>query len=228
VDELRTLSDGKPTGFKLCIGRTEEFIAICRAMSEGAPLPDFITVDGAEGGTGAAPLEFNDSVGMPIEPALIFVHTTLRHFKLREKVKVIASGKVLTAASLLKMLAIGADLCNSARGFMFSLGCIQALRCNTNECPTGVATQNKALMRGLVVTDKSERVYHFHRNTLSDVMELIAACGKREITEIGIDMFMRGDEFATLANSYFPDNLSNDWRTEVKRTPAPAAVRSNT
>lgn len=228
VDELRTLSGGKPVGFKLCIGRTEEFIDLCRAMANGAPLPDFITVDGAEGGTGAAPLEFSDSVGMPIEPALIFVHSTLLHFKLRHRLKVIASGKVLTAASLLRMLATGADLCNSARGFMFSLGCIQALRCNTNQCPTGVATQDRMLMRGLVVADKSERVYHFHKNTLRGAMELLAACGKRDITEIDSGMFVRGDEFASLENRYFPDSFREDWRTEVKHTATAAEPRSNT
>ncbi|MEO8589483.1 MAG: FMN-binding glutamate synthase family protein [Flavobacteriales bacterium] len=228
LDQLRNLSGGKPVGFKLCIGRTEEFIDICQAMADGAPLPDFITVDGAEGGTGAAPLEFNDSVGMPIEPALIFVHTTLIHFKLRTRLRVIASGKVLTAASLLKMLATGADLCNSARGFMFSLGCIQALRCNTNSCPTGVATQDKALMRGLVVTDKSERVYHFHKNTLKGVMELLAACGKSDLTEIGMDMFVRGNEFATQADDYYPDSLNTDWRKHVTYPAAPAERRSNT
>ncbi len=228
VDRLRTLSGGKPTGFKLCIGRTEEFIDLCKEMAAGAPTPDFITVDGAEGGTGAAPLEFSDSVGLPIEPALIFVHTTLLHFKLRDRVKVIASGKVLTAASLLKMLALGADLCNSARGFMFSLGCIQALRCNTNTCPTGVTTQDKALVRGLVVADKSERVYQFHRNTLADVMELLAACGKHDITEVGIDMFVRGDEFATLANAYFPDSLGQAWHKEVTAPQGPPIPRSNT
>lgn len=225
---LRDLSGGKPIGFKLCVGRTEEFIELCRVMAATNELPDFITVDGAEGGTGAAPLEFSDSVGMPIEPALIFVHSTLTHFGLRKRLKVIASGKVLTAASVLRMLAIGADLVNSARGFMFALGCIQALRCNSNNCPTGVATQDKGLMRGLVVTDKSERVYHFHRNTLRGVMELMAACGKHDITEIGIDMFLRGDEFAALENKYFPDSLSEDWRTEVKPSAVPGELRSNT
>lgn len=225
VDHLRALSGGKPTGFKLCIGRTDEFVDICRAMSEGSPLPDFITVDGAEGGTGAAPLEFNDSVGLPIEPALIFVHTTLQHFGLRDRIKVIASGKVLTAASLLKMLATGADLCNSARGFMFSLGCIQALRCNTNACPTGVATQDKMLMKGLVVADKSERVHQFHRNTLRGVMELLAACGKRTVNDIGMDMFVRGDEFSKQADSYYPDSLSGRWRTEVVASTDPAKER---
>jgi len=215
IDNVRELAVGKPVGFKLCIGRTEEFMDLCRAMVKLGLHPDFITVDGAEGGTGAAPLEFTDSVGMPIEPALIFVNRTLEHFGLREKITLIASGKVLTAAYLLKMLAMGADICNSARGFMFSLGCIQALRCNTNNCPTGVATQDKGLMHGLVVTDKSERVYNFHRNTLSAAMELLAACGKTELEEIGMDMFLRGNEFADLEDAYFPDSLNDERRHET-------------
>ncbi|HQV51573.1 MAG: FMN-binding glutamate synthase family protein [Flavobacteriales bacterium] len=226
VDTLRTLSGGKPVGFKLCIGRTEEFVDICKAMANGAPIPDFITVDGAEGGTGAAPLEFNDSVGMPLVPALIFVHTTLLQYKVRSKVKVIASGKVLSAASLLKMLGLGADICNSARGFLFSLGCIQALRCNTNACPTGITTQDKMLVKGLVVSDKSERVYHFHRNTLRGVMELLAACGKHSIDEIGMDMFMRGDEFTTLQNKYFPNSLDTDRWCDLVPSNAPEEVRA--
>jgi len=166
-------------------------------------------VDGAEGGTGAAPLEFADTVGMPIEPALIFVHRTLKRFGLRDEIRVIASGKVLTAASLLKMLAMGADLCNSARGFMFALGCIQALRCNTNKCPTGVATQDRMLMKGLAVGDKSERVFQFHRNTLHAAMELMAAAGKHDISEVAMDMFLRGDEFVRLEDRYFPDSLGD-------------------
>lgn len=207
IRQLRELCGGKPVGIKLCIGRTEEFAELCRIMAELGDGPDFITVDGAEGGTGAAPLEFADTVGMPLEPALIFVHRTLKRHGLRDRVRIIASGKVLSAAYLLKMLAMGADLCNSARGFMFSLGCIQALRCNTNDCPTGVATQDRMLMKGLVVTDKSERVYHFHRNTLLTVMELMAAAGKRDLSELGMDMFLRGDEFIRLEDRYFPDSL---------------------
>ncbi|MCB9168833.1 MAG: FMN-binding glutamate synthase family protein [Flavobacteriales bacterium] len=209
VQRLRELSGGKPVGFKLCIGRTEEFVEICRVMKEKGIRPDFITVDGAEGGTGAAPLEFADTVGMPIEPALIFVHRTLKRFGLRDEIRVIASGKVLTAASLLKMLAMGADLCNSARGFMFALGCIQALRCNTNKCPTGVATQDRMLMKGLAVGDKSERVFQFHRNTLHAAMELMAAAGKHDISEVAMDMFLRGDEFVRLEDRYFPDSLGD-------------------
>lgn len=207
ITELRELSGGLPVGFKLCIGRTDEFTALCECMTETGMRPDFITVDGAEGGTGASPLEFTDSVGMPLEPALMFVRRTLERFGLHGEIKIIASGKVLTSASLMKMLALGADLCNSARGFMFSLGCIQALRCNTNDCPTGVATQDPALIRGLVVSDKSERVYNFHRNTLLSLMELLAACGLERVEDVGVEQFMRGDEFVRLADRYFPDGL---------------------
>lgn len=209
IGTLRELSGGLPVGFKLCIGRTEEFTGICEKMVETGMRPDFITVDGAEGGTGASPLEFTDSVGMPIEPALMFVRRTLERFNLHQEVKIIASGKVLTAASLMKMLAMGADVCNSARGFLFSLGCIQALRCNTNDCPTGITTHQRGLVRGLVVTEKSERVYHFHRNTLHSLMELLAACGLDHVEQVNTGHFMRGDEFVKLADRYFPDGLGH-------------------
>ncbi len=171
--------------------------------------PDFITIDGAEGGTGAAPPEFSDGVGMPLEPALIFVNRTLNNYNLRNKLRVIASGKVLTSLDILRAIAMGADMCNNARGFMFSLGCIQALRCNSNNCPTGVATQDKMLIKGLDVTDKSERVYHFHKNTLHTCNELIAAAGRSSYEEVDATMFMRGDEFDHLADLYFPDILGN-------------------
>lgn len=215
VDRLRDLSGGKPVGFKLCIGKAEEFTDICEKMVATGLMPDFITVDGAEGGTGAAPLEFSDSVGMPIVPALMFVNNSLKHYGLKQHIRIIASGKVISAADLLKMLALGADACNSARGFMFALGCIQALRCNTNNCPAGVATQDQGLQRGLVVTDKTERVYHFHRNTLHAAIELLGACGKRQFTEVGMDMFVRGDEFVRMADHYFPDHLVDTLRQQV-------------
>ncbi|UCS92602.1 FMN-binding glutamate synthase family protein [Echinicola marina] len=209
IKELRELSGGKPIGFKLCIGRTEEFIDLCAVMKKSGVAPDFITVDGAEGGTGAAPLEFSDSVGIPLEPALIFVTRTLEKYGLRKEVKVIASGKVLTAFSILRMRALGADMCNSARAFMFSVGCIQALRCNTNDCPTGVATQNNMLVKGLVVEDKAERAYNFHRNTMHAVLELLGACGVKHTDEIDISMFVKGDEMVALSNKYFPDSVLN-------------------
>ncbi|MDR7210550.1 FMN-binding glutamate synthase family protein [Flavobacterium piscis] len=209
IKQLRGLSNGKPIGFKLCIGNTTEFEAICHEMIAEDCYPDFITVDGAEGGTGAAPLEFADGVGMPFAPALIFVNKTLVGLNIRDKIRIIGSGKIISGYSILHAIALGADMCNSARGFMFSLGCIQALRCHNNECPTGVATQNKMLMKGLVVTDKSERVYHFHKNTLHAANELLAAAGKNSYADVDINIFMRGDEFSALSDSYFPDNLSN-------------------
>lgn len=209
ISKLRELSNGKPIGFKLCIGNTTEFEAICHEMIAEDTYPDFITVDGAEGGTGAAPLEFADGVGMPFEPALIFVNKTLVSLNIRDKIRIIGSGKIISGYSILHAIALGADMCNSARGFMFSLGCIQALRCHNNECPTGVATQNKMLMKGLVVTDKSDRVYHFHKNTLHAANELLAAAGKNSFADVDINIFMRGDEFAHLSDSYFPDNFTN-------------------
>ena len=209
IKELRQLSEGKPIGFKLCIGQTSEFELICQEMIVENCYPDFITVDGAEGGTGAAPLEFSDGVGMPFEPALIFVNRTLISLGIRDKIRVICSGKIISGYSILRAVAMGADICNSARGFMFSLGCIQALRCNNNSCPTGVATQDKMLMKGLVVTDKAERVYHFHKNTLFAANELLAAAGKSSFNEVDNSIFMRGDEFTTLSDLYFPDNLTN-------------------
>ncbi|KDN55969.1 FMN-binding glutamate synthase family protein [Flavobacterium seoulense] len=209
IARLRELSNGKPVGFKLCIGQTEEFEAICQEMMDQNCYPDFITVDGAEGGTGAAPLEFSDGVGMPLEPALIFVNKTLIRLNIRDKMRIICSGKIISGHAILKAIALGADLCNSARGFMFSLGCIQALRCNTNKCPVGVATQDRMLEKGLVVSDKFERVYNFHKNTLHAANELLAAAGKSNYEEVDVSIFMRGDEFTHLSDLYFPNNLTN-------------------
>ncbi|WP_296705029.1 FMN-binding glutamate synthase family protein [Algoriphagus sp.] len=208
IAKLRELCGGKPVGFKLCVGRTEEFVNLCKEMVAQHVWPDFITVDGAEGGTGAAPLEFSDSVGLPLEPALIFVNGTLEKYHLRQNIRIIASGKALTAFSIIKNIALGADLCNSARGFMFSLGCIQALRCNTNECPTGVATQKASLTKGLVVSDKAERVYNFHKNTIHAVQELLGATGHTHSSEISIHDLVKGDEMVKLANRYFPDTVN--------------------
>ncbi len=209
IAKLRKLANGKPIGFKLCIGDTTEFESLCREMILQNCFPDFITVDGAEGGTGAAPLEFADGVGMPFEPALIFVNQTLIKFQIRNKIRIICSGKIISGYSIIRAIAMGADVCNSARGFMFSLGCIQALKCNNNECPTGVATQNKMLMKGLVVSDKAERVFYFHKNTLHAANELLAAAGKNSFDDVDISIFMRGDEFQNLSNLYFTDNLTN-------------------
>ncbi|GAA4313911.1 FMN-binding glutamate synthase family protein [Mucilaginibacter gynuensis] len=177
IKKLRELSGGKPVGFKLCIGHKSEFLAICKAMIALQIYPDFITVDGGEGGTGAAPLEFSNSVGMPLREALAFVYDALTGFDIKKHIKLIASGKVATGFDLVKNFALGADMCNSARGMMFALGCIQALECNTNTCPTGVATQNKSLMKGLVVDDKKTRVASFHNLTVSSAIQMIGAAG---------------------------------------------------
>jgi glutamate synthase domain-containing protein 2 len=177
VQKLRELGDGKPVGFKLCIGRRREFAAVCMAMVETGILPDFVTVDGGEGGTGAAPLEYSNSVGMPLREALAFVDDCLRGFGVREQVRVIASGKILTGFHLVKNLALGADLCNSARGMMLALGCVQSLVCHTNRCPTGVTTQDPELMRGLVVEDKYQRVYRFHDETVHALIDLLSSSG---------------------------------------------------
>jgi glutamate synthase domain-containing protein 2 len=177
VKRLRDLSGGKPVGFKLCVGKRRELFAVCKAMLETGIKPDFITVDGGEGGTGAAPLEFSNSVGTPLVEGLVTVHNALVGFGIRQDIRIIASGRVMTAFGMAKRLALGADTCNAARAFMLSLGCIQALRCNMNDCPAGVATQDQGLMNGLVVTDKAERVYSFHKQTIKTLHELIAATG---------------------------------------------------
>ncbi len=177
IGRLRSLSGGKPTGFKLCLGRRSEFLGICKAMLETGIYPDFITVDGGEGGTGAAPPEFSNSVGMPFMDALAFVHDALRGFGIRDRLRLIASGKILTGFHIVRALALGADTCNSARAMMMALGCIQALICNTNKCPTGVTTQDPWLEAGLVVDDKKHRVANYHRDTVESCVELCAAAG---------------------------------------------------
>jgi glutamate synthase domain-containing protein 2 len=177
IKQLRDLSGGKPIGFKLCIGRKSEFIALCKAMIETNIQPDFITVDGGEGGTGAAPLEYSNSVGMPLREALVFVVDVLIGFDLKKDIKVIASGKTFTGFHLVKNLALGADMCNSARGMMVALGCVQSLICHTNECPTGIATQDQALASGLVVGDKATRIARFHKETVHATFDLVSSAG---------------------------------------------------
>jgi len=177
VQRLRTLSGGKPVGFKLCIGRKSEFLSICKAMVQLNTYPDFITIDGGEGGTGAAPPEFTNFVGMPLLDALSFVDNSLRGFGIRNEMKLIASGKILTGFQMVRAMALGADTCNSARAMMMALGCIQALECNKNTCPTGVATQDPYFMKGLVVEDKKVRVANYHKNTIESFVELLGAAG---------------------------------------------------
>jgi glutamate synthase domain-containing protein 2 len=177
IEKMRTLSGGKPAGFKLCIGHPWEWFAIAKAMLETGILPDFIVVDGAEGGTGAAPLEFTDHVGAPLQEGLLLVHNTLVGLGLRDRIKLGCAGKVIGAFDIARMMALGADWCNAARGFMFALGCIQAQACHTGACPTGVTTQDPQRQKALVVPDKTERVYRFHLNTLMALKELVQAAG---------------------------------------------------
>jgi len=184
IAKLRELSGGKPVGFKLCIGKKSEFIAICEAMRELDTYPDFITVDGAEGGTGAAPQEFSNYVGVPLLDGLAFVINMLNGFDIKKHIKVFASGKVLTGFHIARVIALGADGCNSARAMMMALGCIQALMCNTNKCPTGVATQDPNLTVGLDVADKKQRVANYHNQTVKSFMELIGAGGLRNYKEV--------------------------------------------
>jgi glutamate synthase domain-containing protein 2 len=191
VEQLRELSDGIPIGFKLCVGRKSEFVALCKAMVETGIKPDFITVDGGEGGTGAAPLEYTNSVGMPLREGLAFVVDCLVGFDLKKDIRVIAAGKVLTGFHIVRLLAMGADICNSARGMMLALGCIQSLECNKNTCPTGVATQNPDLYKGLVITDKTQRVANFHKATVHSAIELLAAAGQRTEDTLNIRYFVR-------------------------------------
>lgn len=188
---LSGLADGKPWGFKLCIGHPWEWFGIAKAMMETGITPDFIVVDGAEGGTGAAPLEFADHVGSPLQEGLLLVHNTLIGLGLRDKVRLGASGKLITAFDIARTLAIGADWVNSARGFMFAVGCIQAQKCNTDRCPTGVATQDKDRQKALVVSDKAERVYNFHRNTLHALGELVGAAGLTHPEQLAPHHIMR-------------------------------------
>jgi glutamate synthase domain-containing protein 2 len=177
ITQLRTLSGGKPVGFKLCVGHPWEFMGIVKAMRETGVRPDFIVVDGAEGGTGASPLEFSNHIGVPLREGLLFVHNTLVGAGIREDIRIGAAGKVVSAFDIASLLALGADWTNAGRGFMFALGCIQSLTCNTNTCPTGVATQDPMRQRALVVEDKAQRVVNFHRNTLRALSEMIAAAG---------------------------------------------------
>lgn len=177
LQRLRDLSEGKPVGFKLCLGHPWEFMAIAKAMLETDILPDFIVVDGKEGGTGAAPLEFSNHIGVPLREAVMFVHNTLVGVGLREQIRIGASGKLISAFDIASVLAIGADWANSARGFMFAIGCIQSMSCHTNQCPTGVATQDPRRQRALVVSDKAQRVYNFHRSTMHALSEMLAAAG---------------------------------------------------
>ena len=203
IERLRQLSGGKPVGFKFCVGHVWEWFALAKAMRETGIWPDFIVVDGAEGGTGAAPLEFTDHVGAPLQEGLLLVHNTLVGLNERHRVKIGCAGKVISAFDIARMMALGADWCNSARGFMFALGCIQAQTCHSGECPTGVTSQDPWRQRALVVGDKAERVYRYHHNTLHALQELVQAAGLQHPGEITADHILRrvsGFEVGRLAN----------------------------
>ena len=191
IAKMRELSGGKPAGFKLCVGHPWEFLAVCKAMLETDIYPDFIVIDGKEGGTGAAPLEFTDHIGMPLREGLNFVHNALIGINARDRIKLGASGKIISAFDIARAVALGADWCNSARGFMFALGCIQSQSCHTDKCPTGVTTQDKVRQRALVVPDKAERVYNFQRATLEALAELVAAAGLDHPTQFAPAHFSR-------------------------------------
>jgi glutamate synthase domain-containing protein 2 len=203
IDQLRELSGGKPVGFKLCIGHPWEWFAMAKAMLHTGLVPDFIVVDGAEGGTGASPLEFTDHVGAPLQEGLLLVHNTLVGLGLRDKIKLGCAGKVISAFDIARMMALGADWCNSARGFMFALGCIQAQACHTGHCPTGVSTQDPQRARAIVVPNKAERVYRYHQNTLHALKEMVQAAGlngPHEITASHIVRRCSDHEVKLLAN----------------------------
>ncbi len=205
IAEMRRLSGGKPAGFKLCIGHEWEFLAICKAMLDTDIYPDFIVVDGKEGGTGAAPMEFMDHIGKPMRQGLHFVHNALVGIGARHRIKLGAAGKIITAFDIIRAMALGADWCNAARGFMFAVGCIQSQSCHTDRCPTGVATQDPRRQRALVVPDKMQRVANFHRHTLQELAEMTAAAGldhPREFKPIHISRRVSPSEVVTFADIY--------------------------
>jgi glutamate synthase domain-containing protein 2 len=200
IARLRELSGGKPVGFKLCVGDPREFGGIVKAMLQSGIYADFIVVDGGEGGTGAAPLEFSDSLGAPLNEGLLVVQNTLVGAGIRDLMKIGASGKMVTASAMARAMALGADWCNSARAFMFAVGCIQSQRCHTNRCPVGVTTQDPKLQRALIVPDKAERVHNYHRNTVHALAELIAAMGLDHTSELRpYHAVRRVSEFQALA-----------------------------
>jgi glutamate synthase domain-containing protein 2 len=224
IATMRRLSGGKPAGFKLCVGHPWEFMAVCKAMLETDIYPDFIVVDGKEGGTGAAPLEFSDHLGMPLREGLNFVHNALIGINARDRIKLGASGKIISAFDVARVMALGADWCNSARGFMFALGCIQSQSCHTDMCPTGVATQDQTRQRALVVPDKAERVFNFQRATVEALAELVAAAGLDHPTQFAPAHFSRRvsqhevKSFAELYPPLAPGELikgSGDKRYEI-------------
>ncbi len=224
IARLRERSDGKPVGFKLCVGYPTEFLAICKAMLLTGITPDFITVDGGEGGTGAAPLELTNSVGMPLREGLRLVDNALRGVGLRSSLRVIASGKIVTGFDLFRAIALGADLCNAARSMMLALGCIQARRCNSNTCPVGIATQDPSRYRAIDVRDKAQRIANYHRETIAAFLELLGGAGLESPRQIRLDHVMRrvdpvtvkhfGEIYPSLPDGILleEDSIPENWR----------------
>jgi len=234
IAKLRELSGGKPVGFKLCIGHPWEFVAIAKAMLETNILPDFIVVDGKEGGTGAAPLELSNYMGMPLREGLLFVHNTLTGCNLRSKIKIGASGKMISAFDIASVMALGADWVNSARGFMIAVGCIQSQSCHTNRCPTGVATQDNLRQKALVVPDKAERVFHFHQNTVKALAEMLAAAGVSRPEQLTSHHMLRritSTEIKVYADIYYylepgallKDKIDSDFYSRMWRMATPSS-----
>ena len=229
IKKIRDLSEGKPVGFKFCLGVKSEFLAICKAMVKTGIKPDFIAVDGAEGGTGAAPLEFSNSVGTPYKESLAYVFNALIGFDLQKDIKIIAAGKILTGFHMFRAMALGADICYSARGMMLALGCIQALECNKNTCPVGVATQNPKYSKGLVVSDKKQRVANYHKETVTSFVELISAAGISDLKEIDrskvyrrieMNMTQRYDEiypYITKGCLLEDHTIPDDWQADMTK-----------
>lgn len=229
VAQLRELSGGKPVGFKLCVGVKSEFLGICKAMLATNITPDFITVDGAEGGTGAAPLEFTNRLGMPINEAIAFVHNALVGIGMREKITIISSGKVTSGYDIIAKISLGADMCNAARAMMMAVGCIQSLKCNTNHCPTGVATQDPRRTRAIVPEEKSVHVKNFHHATLESALDLLGAMGHEHFNELDAQhIYMRKNPVHSLAFNQVieylkpqslldPDTVVDSWRQHWER-----------
>lgn len=225
IHDLRELSDGLPVGFKLCIGIKKEFMSLCKAMIKTKIFPDFITVDGAEGGTGAAPIEFSNRLGTPINHGLAFVHNCLNGCGIRKHIKIIASGKILTSFDVALKLALGADLCNMARPMMFALGCIQSLHCNTNACPTGIATTDKKRNSAIDINDKAQRVKNFHHNTIHNLLDVVGAMGFDRLEDLKPHYFFQrnesgqathlGEHFHFIAeNHFFSDQIDPMYRSD--------------
>ena len=226
IKQLRELSGGKTIGIKMCLGRRDEFLAIVKAMLETSIKPDFITIDGSEGGTGAAPVVMTNSVGTPLRDALVFINRALIGSGLRDNIRIIAAGKMFSAFHMLRSMALGADVINSARGMMLALGCIQSRTCNSDHCPTGIATQNASRNNALVVSDKYMRVANFHRETVEQLVDLVGAAGLKSFDDLKpkhINRRVQGTDIRTYAELYpkidagcllNTDTIPEDWKRD--------------